>query len=115
GPFFGFLATFLSWFGVSGSLGTLAYTAPKFLANACDALGATGAAQVLGSTAGTVVTGLVLLWGIWFVHVRGVRLAGTLAVVAMCFVIVVAFVVIGYGFSTTPQDFALAMQSRLHL
>ncbi len=114
-PFFGFLATFLSWFGVSGSLGTLAYTAPKFLANACDALGATGAAQVLGSTAGTVVTGLVLLWGIWFVHVRGVRLAGTLAVAAMCFVIVVAFVVIGYGFSTTPQDFALAMQSRLHV
>lgn len=114
-PFFGFLATFLSWFGVSGSLGTLAYTAPKFLANACDALGAAGAAQVLGSTAGTVLTGLVLLWGIWLIHVRGVRLAGTLAVIAMCFVVVVALVVIGYGFSTSPQTFALAMQSHLHV
>ena len=114
-PFFGFLATFLSWFGVSGSLGTLAYTAPKFLANACDALGAVSAAQMLGSTVGTVVTGLILLWGIWWVHVRGVRLAGMLAVAAMCFVVVVALVVIAYGFSTSPETFALAMQSRLHV
>lgn len=114
-PFFGFLATFLSWFGVSGSLGTLAYTAPKFLANAFDAVGATGASQFLGSTIGTIVAGLILLWGIWYVHVRGVRLAGTLAVAAMCFVIVVAFVVIGYGFSTSPQTFESAMQNRLHV
>jgi APA family basic amino acid/polyamine antiporter len=114
-PFFGFLATFLSWFGVSGSLGTLAYTAPKFLANSFDAIGATGMAQFLGSTAGTVAAGLILLWGVWFIHVRGVRLAGTLAVAAMCFVVVVALVVIGYGFTTGPDVFAAAMQQRLHV
>lgn len=114
-PFFGFIATFLSWFGVSGSLGTLAYTAPTFLANAFDSIGATGAAQFLGSPVGTIAAGLVLLWGIWYVHVRGVRLAGTLAVAAMCFVVVVAFVVIAYGFSTSPQTFTAAMEGRLHV
>lgn len=114
-PFFGFMATFLAWFGVTGSLGTLSYTAPKFLANACAAIGAAGAAQVLSSNLGILVTGLVLLWGVWFIHVRGVHIAGTLAVIAMVFVIVVACVVIGYGFSTDPQTFALAMQTHLHV
>jgi len=38
-----------------------------------------------------------------------------LAVVAMCFVVVVALVVIGYGFSTSPHAFIAAMQSRLHV
>lgn len=114
-PFFGFLATFLAWFGLTGSLGTLSYTAPKFLANACAAVGSLGAAQVLSSPIGTLVTGLVLLWGVWLIHVRGVHIAGTLVVIAMVFVIVVACVVIGYGFSTDPRTFALAMQAHLHV
>ena len=110
-----FLGTLLAWFGMTGALGTLAYVAPKFLANACDSLGFAHASQMLASVPGTLVCGLVLLWGVWLVHVRGVRLAASLAVAAMIFVLVVAAIVIGYGFATAPARFEAAMTAHLHL
>ena len=114
-PFAGFLATFLAWFGMTASMGTLAYTAPKFLANACTTMGLPGAAAFLSSTQGTLIAGLVLLWGIWFIHVRGVRLAAILTVSAMCFVLAVALVVTVTGFATTPAHFEAALAARLHV
>lgn len=114
-PFAGFLATFLAWFGVTAAMGTLAYTAPKFLANACSTMGWSSAAAFLSSPTGTLVAGLVLIWGIWLIHVRGVRLAAILTISAMCFVIAVASVAIVTGFITTPQHFQAALASRLHL
>lgn len=110
-----FLATLLAWFGVTGALGTLAYVAPSFLANACIALGLGAAARALSSPGGTLLCGLVLLWSAWLVHVRGVRLAARLAVAAMIFVLAVAAVLIGYGLVTSPAQFEAAMQSHLHL
>lgn len=111
----GFLATFLAWFGITGAIGTLSYSAPKFLANALQTLGLGGWGQAIASPAGTLVTGLLIIWGIWLVHVRGVRIAAALAVAAMCFVVAVASIAIVYGFATTQQTFALAMQAHLHL
>jgi amino acid transporter len=110
-----FLATFLAWFGMTGSLGTLSFVAPKFLANACSSIGLPAAAQFLTSPGGTLVAGLVLLWGVWLIHVRGVRLAATLTVAAMIFVLAVACTLIAYGFMTTPAGFHAAMQAHLHL
>jgi APA family basic amino acid/polyamine antiporter len=107
-PFIGFLATFLAWFGITGALGTLAYTAPKFLATAFNA-------PFFSSDLGTLVTGLALLWIVWLIHVRGVHLAAAIAVLSMCFVVVVTAVVIVYGFSTSPQTFSAALTAHLHL
>ncbi|HLI94538.1 MAG TPA: amino acid permease, partial [Candidatus Baltobacteraceae bacterium] len=115
GARFGFLATLLAWFGVTGSIGTLAYVAPRFLANACSSMGWTHAAAVLVSTPGTLACGLALLWGVWLIHVRGVRLAAVLTVAAMCFVIAVAVTITVYGFATTPEHFSAALASRLHV
>lgn len=115
GTRWGFLATLLAWFGVTGSLGTLAYLAPKFLANACSSLGWTHAAAALTSTPGTILCGLVLLWGIWLIHVRGVRFAAVLTVAAMLFVIAVAITIVAFGFATTPEHFTAALSARLHL
>jgi APA family basic amino acid/polyamine antiporter len=110
-----FLSTFLAWFGVTGALGTLSYVAPKFLANACSSVGLTAAANVLTSTPGTLLCGLILIWSVWFVHVRGVRTAATLAVVAMIFVLLVAATVIGYGFTTSKGQFESSLATHLHL
>ncbi len=110
-----FLATFLSWFGVTAAMGSLAYSAPKFLSNACSTLGFEGAAAWLTSAIGTFAAGALLIWGVWCVHVRGVKLAAILTIMAMCFVIVVALIVIVAGFATTPQAFAAALHERLHL
>lgn len=111
----GFLATLLAWFGVTGSIGTLAYVAPRFLANACSSLGWTAAAAALTSTAGTVACGLLLLWGVWLIHVRGVRFAALLTVAAMFFVIAVAVTIMAFGFAAAPGAFAAALASQLHL
>lgn len=110
-----FLATLLAWFGVTGSIGTLAYVAPKFLANACSSIGWTHAAALLASTPGTIACGLVLLWGIWLIHVRGVRFAAVLTVAAMLFVIAVALTIVVFGFTTSPEQFGAALAARLHL
>ncbi len=114
-PFAGFVATFLAWFGMTAAMGTLAYTAPKFLSNACSTLGFSAAGQFLTSAPGTLITGLILIWGVWFIHVRGVRLAAILTISAMCFVIAVATVVIVTGFSVSQHAFEGALVSRLHL
>jgi len=114
-PFTGFIVTFLAWFGVTGSLGTLAYAAPKFLATAFNAIGATDTSRFFSSDLGTLVTGLGLLWIVWLIHVRGVHLAAAIAVLSMCFVVAVTAVVIGYGFSTSPQTFSAALMAHLHL
>lgn len=115
GARWGFLATLLAWFGVTGSIGTLAYVAPKFLANACSSMGWTHAATLLASTPGTLACGLVLLWGVWLIHVRGVRFAAALTVAAMLFVIAVAVTIMAYGFSIAPHQFVDALGARLHL
>lgn len=115
GPQSAFLSTFLAWFGMTGALGTLSYVAPKFLANACSSLGLEAAARALTSTPGTLLCGLILLWGIWLIHVRGVRLAARLAVAAMIFVLLVAATVIGYGFASSPAHFEASLYSHLHL
>ncbi len=114
-PFSGFLVTFLAWFGMTGSLGTLAYAAPKFLATACSAIGAADVGRFLSSDRGTLIAGLALLWIVWLIHVRGIRLAAVLAVLSMCVAIAVSAVVIAYGFATSPQAFAVALTTHLHL
>jgi APA family basic amino acid/polyamine antiporter len=115
GPQSAFLATFVAWFGMTGALGTLAYVAPRFLANACSSLGLAGAAHALASVPGTLLCGLALLWSVWFVHVRGVRLAASLAVAAMIFVLLVAATAIVFGFATTPAHFEAALFAHLRL
>lgn len=114
-PAAGFLATFLAWFGVTAGMGALAYTATKFLSNACSSVGWIAAAEYLKTDIGILVTGLVLIWGIYLIHVRGVKLAGVLTVTAMCFVIFVAAIVAIAGAMTTPASFEAALAAKLHL
>lgn len=110
-----FLATLLSWFGMTGAAGTLAYVATRFLANSLAFAHWTSAAAMLDSAPGTLICGLILLWGVWAVHVRDVKFTAALTVAAMVFVIAVALTVSVYGFATTPAAFAQGVATRLHL
>ncbi len=114
-PGVAFVATFLAWFGFTGALGTLAYAAPHFLSVAAISLGAVGLGNFLSSSAGILIVGLVILWGLWLIHVRGVHLAGTLAIIAMCIVLAVSLLMIVYGFATSPSAFETALAQHLHL
>jgi len=113
-PGIAFVATFLAWFGLTGSLGTLAYSAPHFLATAATSMGAGGLGTFLSSSIGILVAGLVIHWGFWLLPVCGVRLAGILAIVAMGLVLVVSILMIVYGFATSPQAFNVSLTAHLH-
>ena len=114
-PGIAFVVTFLAWFGFTGALGTLAYAAPHFLAAAAQSFGAIGLGQFLSSTLGILLTGLIIIWGIWLVHIRGVRLAGLLVIISMVLVLVTALVLSVYGFATSPATFSQAIAQHLHM
>ncbi len=114
-PGIAFVATFLAWFGFTGALGTLAYAAPKFLASAAISLGAKSIGHFLSSNTGILITGLIILWGLWLIHVLGVRLAGNLASIAMFLVFAVSLLMIIYGFVTNQATFNTALSQHLHL
>ncbi|KUO95682.1 APC family permease [Ferroacidibacillus organovorans] len=114
-PGIAFVVTFLAWFGFTGALGTLAYSAPKFLSTAALSLGATGIGAFFASNAGILIVGLIILWGFWFIHVHGVRLAGTLTTIAMFLVFVVALVMIIIGFASSQHTFVNALTQHLHI
>jgi amino acid transporter len=110
-----FLATLLALFGTTGSLGTLAYVATRFLSNACAAIEWNAMATLLAGAPGAIICGLVLLWGVWIVHVRGIKFAAVLTIASMVFVVAVALTVTGYGFATTPAQFGSALAAKLHV
>lgn len=110
-----FISTLLAWFGFTGALGTLAYAAPHFLASAAYAFGEASAGSLLSSNLGTLIAGLAFLWTFWLIHVRGIRLAGILAIISMVLVLSVSVVMIIYGFATSPSTFEIALAQHLHL
>lgn len=110
-----FISTFLAWFGFTGALGTLAYAAPHFLASAAYAFGEASVGDMLSSNLGIFVAGLALLWSFWLIHVRGVRLAGILAIISMVLVLSVSVLMIFYGFATSQTTFEIALAQHLHL
>ena len=114
-PGVAFVVTFLAWFGFTGSLGTLAFSAPKFLSTAALSLGANGVGKFFASNLGILIVGLIILWGFWAIHVLGVRLAGTLTTIAMFLVFAVALVMIVVGFITSQSAFAHALTEHLHI
>lgn len=113
-PGIAFVVTVLAWFGFTGSLGTLSYAAPSFLASATHAMGLSGLTSFFTSPLGIVVTGLMIIWGLYAVHVLGVRLAGILVVIAMFLVLAVSALMMIYGFSTSHAGFDAALAAHLH-
>lgn len=114
-PGIAFVVTVLAWFGFTGSLGTLSYAAPSFLASATHAMGIGSLTSFFTSSVGIIITGLIIIWGLYAVHVFGVRLAGILVVIAMFLVFAVSVIMMIYGFSTTHAGFDAALASHLHL
>ena len=114
-PGVAFVSTFLAWFGITGAMGTLAYAAPHFLASAATSMGALALGNFLSSSFGILIVGLIILWGLWLIHVRGVHLAGFLAIIAMGIVLAVSVLMIVYGFMTSPSAFEAALTQHLHL
>ncbi len=110
-PYWGFVASFSQWFGLSVAIGVVSYLLIPFVRDVAAAVGWTAAAEALD--AGPVRVGLALafLWTFVLVNARGAR-AYTRTLVPMMFLMfALSGVAIAAGFAFDHADFAAALAS----
>ncbi len=108
-PYWGFVASFSQWFGLSIAIGVVSYVLVPFLRDVAVALEWTGIAAAL--EAGPVRVGLALafLWTFVLVNVRGLALYARTLVPMMFLMFALGAVVIVAGFAFDHGDFAAAL------
>ena len=72
-PYWGFVASFSQWFGLSIAIGVVSYVLIPFLRDIADALGWVGTAEALGTGPVRVGLALAFLWTFVLVNLRGLR------------------------------------------
>lgn len=110
----GFVVTFVWWVGLGGSLGVLSYAFATFLSQAFRVGGWPGATWLAGNS-GHLLLGLVAIWFFVLVNSRGVRSYGVWVRALVVIVVIVAAIVVGYGFATNPAHFAAIAGRHAHL
>lgn len=111
-PYFGFVASFSQWFGLSIAIGVVSYVLPPFLRDIALALDWRNLAQTLAGGSVRVTLALVFLWTFVAINLRGVRLYERTVVPLMFLMFVLGAVVIVAGFSFDHHDFAAALLGR---
>ncbi len=110
-PYWGFVASFSQWFGLSIAIGVVSYVLIPFLRDIADALGWVGTAEALGTGPVRVGLALAFLWTFVLVNLRGLR-AYQLTLIPMMFVMfVLGSVVIVAGFMFDHGDFSAALMA----
>lgn len=111
-PYWGFVASFSQWFGLSIAIGVVSYVLIPFLRDVVGALGFAGGAALLD--VGWVRVGLALafLWASVLVNLAGVKLYARILVPLMFLMFALGAVVVVAGFLFGPADFAAALAER---
>ncbi len=110
-PYWGFVASFSQWFGLSIAIGVVSYILIPFLRDIAGALEWLAIADALDT--GTVRVGLALafLWTFVLVNVRGLGLYERTLVPMMFLMFALGAVVIVAGFAFDHGDFAAALSA----
>lgn len=111
-PYWGFVASFSQWFGLSIAIGVVSYVLVPFLRDVVAALGLDGVAALLDGGLVRVTLALTFLWGSVAVNLLGVRLYERILVPMMWSMFALGAVVIVAGFLFGHADFAAALQAR---
>lgn len=111
-PYWGFVASFSQWFGLSIAIGVVSYVLIPFIRDVVGALGMEGAAALLDRGAVRVGLALAFLWASVLVNVAGVRLYARILVPLMFLGFVLGAVVVVAGFLFDHADFATALAAR---
>ena len=110
-PYWGFVASFSQWFGLSIAIGVVSYVLIPFLRDIADALGWAGTAEALGTGPVRVGLALAFLWIFVVVNLRGLR-AYQFTLIPMMFVMfLLGSVVIFAGFMFDHGDFSAALMA----
>ncbi|MEW5918573.1 MAG: APC family permease, partial [Gemmatimonadota bacterium] len=111
-PYFGFVASFSQWFGLSIAIGVVSYVLVFFLRDIAVALGWTALAQTLASRVVHPLISLAFLWTFVGVNVRGLKLYERTLVPLMFLMFALGAVVVVVGFTSNPAEFNAALVSR---
>jgi amino acid transporter len=111
-PYWGFVASFSQWFGLSIAIGVVSYVLIPFIRDVVGALGWAGGAELLDQGAVRVGLSLAFLWGSVAVNLAGVKLYERILVPLMFLMFLLGGVVVVAGFAFGHEDFAVALAAR---
>ena len=112
GPYWGFVASFSQWFGLSIVIGVVSYLIVPFLRDIAGAMGMAGLAGALDTGSVRVALALAMLWTFAWVNLRGLRAYERTVVPLMIVMFALGAIVIVAGFSFDQGDFAAALLAR---
>ena len=110
-PYWGFVASFSQWFGLSIAIGVVSYILIPFLRDIAGALELVALADALDTGAVRVGLALAFLWTFVLVNVRGLELYERTLVPMMFLMFALGAVVIVAGFAFDQGDFAAALSA----
>lgn len=109
GPYFGFVASFSQWFGLTIAIGVVAYLVVPFFRDVASLLDLTRIAGFLDRGLVRVAVALMILWAFVWLNIRGVKLYERIVIPLMILMFLLGGVVIVAGLSFNHQDFAAAI------
>lgn len=108
-PFWGFVASFSQWFGLSIVIGVIAYVVIPFFRDLAFALDWTILAAWLDQGLVRVVLALVILWSFIGINILGLTFYERILIPLMVLMLVLGLVVIVGGLSYTQEEFLAAL------
>lgn len=111
-PFWGFVASFSQWFGLSIVIGVIAYVVVPFFRDVAWALGWVTVSNLLEYAPIRVGLSLVFLWGFAFVNILGIKSYEKTLIPLMILMFVLGGVVIVAGLINDQNDFAQALLAK---
>ena len=111
-PYFGFIASFSQWFGLSIVIGVIAYICVSFIRDVVIGLGFTEAALLFELPTVKISISIALIWLFVFVNIRGASMYKKTLLPMMYLMFVLGFAVIISGFYFDTSDFVAALQAK---
>ena len=110
-PWWGFIASFSQWFGLSIAIGVVSYLLVPFIRDMAGALGYSAVAAALERGPVRVGISIAFLWTFVLVNVRGLKLYERTLVPMMFLMFALGGVVIVSGFAFDHGDFTAALMA----
>ena len=108
-PFWGFVASFSQWFGLSIVIGVIAYVVIPFFRDLAFALDWTMLANWLDQGLVRVILALVILWSFIGINILGLTFYERILIPLMVLMLVLGLVVIAGGLSYSQEEFLAAL------
>lgn len=111
-PYWGFVASFAQWFGLSIVIGVICYVIIPFFRDIADALDWKGTAEWLSTGWMRVGLALALLWTFVGINMRGLKFYERTLIPLMVLMFGLGAIVIFAGFSFNHTDFEAALLAK---